>query len=277
MAHDLQRHIEPLIGRAKQALTAYSSDLFSKSIAISRFLENGMVRLTLLWLCCTIPLAVLRLSNPASAIHNWGDAQPIVLAYVLVIAAPIIGFLIARDAFRTSEAHNQPTYRFAIFGRWRRLETESAKTNSSYGVVGFMVSLLIGLLLNVVFRTGEYFLAVPAMNGHAPEWGQAMFLMMTADVIIMNFLYMACFIMALRKIPLFPRMLLFVWGADIVMQLAVANQIAMAGNIPATVVEPLVTLLNGNITKVLISAGVWLPYLILSERVNVTYRHRTAA
>ncbi len=277
MIHDLQRRFAPLIARAKRALTAYSSDLYSKSVTISRFLESGMVRLTLLWLCCTIPLALWRLSKPASAVHDWGDAQPIVLGYVLVIAAPILGFLIARDAFQASKSYIQPTFRFAIFGRWRRLESESAQANSSYGVVGFMVSLLIGLLLNVVFRTGEYFLAVPAMNGHAPEWGQAMFLMMTADVIIMNFLYMACFIMALRKIPLFPRMLLFVWGADIVMQLAVANQIAMAGNIPPTVVEPLVTLLNGNITKVLISAGVWLPYLILSERVNVTYRHRTAA
>ncbi len=277
MSDDLQRSFEPLIGRAKGALTAYSSDLFSKSIAISRFLENGMVRLTLLWLCCTIPLAVWRMSNPASAVHNWGDAAPILLSYVLVIVAPIAGYFIARDAFLTSKSQVQPSYRFAIVGRWRRLETETAKANSSYGVVGFMVSLLVGLLLNVVFRTGEYFLAVPAMNGHAPGWGQAMFLMMTADVVIMNFLYMACFIMALRKIPLFPRMLLFVWGADVVMQLAVADQIAMAGNIPTTVVEPLVTLLNGNITKVLISAGVWLPYLILSERVNVTYRHRTAA
>lgn len=277
MSHDFKRQFEPLIGRARQALNAYSSNLYSKSLEISRFLENGMVRLTLLWLCCTIPLAIWRLSNPASAVHDLGDAAPIILAYVLVIAAPVAGYFIARDAFLTSKSQAQPSYRFAIIGRWRRLETESAKANSSYGTVGFMVSLLIGLLLNVVFRTGEYFLAVPAMNGHAPAWGQAMFLMMTADVVIMNFFYIACFVMAMRKIPLFPRMLLFVWSVDIVMQLAVANQIAFAGSVPATVVEPLVTLLNGNITKVLISAGVWLPYLLLSERVNVTYRHRTAA
>ncbi|MDJ0641794.1 MAG: DUF2569 domain-containing protein [Erythrobacter sp.] len=277
MSDGMQRRIEPLIGRAKRALADYSSDLFSKSVAISRFLENGMVRLTLAWLACTIPLAVWRLSNPASAVHNWSDAAPILISYILVLAAPIAGFFIARDAFLSTESQAQPSYRFAIIGRWRRLGSETAKANSSYGTVGFMVSLLIGLLLNVVFRTGEYFLAVPAMNGHAPEWGQAMFLMMTADVVIMNFFYMACFVMALRKIPLFPRMLLFVWSVDIVMQLAVANQIALAGNVPSTVVEPLVTLLNGNITKVLISAGVWLPYLILSERVNVTYRHRTAA
>lgn len=277
MGHGLHKRIKPLIGRAEAALAAYSADLYSKSVAISRFLESGMVRLTLLWLICTVPVAFLRLSNPATAVHNWADAFPILVSYALVIFAPVCGYLVARNAFQSDVAHLQPTYRFAILGRWRRLETHSVQGNPSYGVVGFLVSLLIGLLLNVVIRTGEYFLAVPAMNAHAPEWGQAMFLMMTADVVIMNFLYMACFVMALRKIPLFPRMLLFVWGADIVMQLAVANQIAMAGHIPSTVVEPLVTLLNGNITKVLISAGVWLPYLLLSERVNVTYRHRTAA
>ena len=70
MSDDLQRSFEPLIGRAKGALTAYSSDLFSKSIAISRFFENGMVRLTLLWLCCTIPLAVWRLSNTIRIGHE---------------------------------------------------------------------------------------------------------------------------------------------------------------------------------------------------------------
>ena len=50
----------------------------------------------------------------------------------------------------------------------------------------------------------------------------------------------------------------------------------MAGAIPPEVVEPLVQLLNGNITKVLISAAIWLPYLLLSDRINVTYRHRIA-
>ena len=35
-----------------------------------------------------------------------------------------------------------------------------------------------------------------------------------------------------------------------------------------------VTLLNGNVHKVLISMLVWLPYLLLSERINITYRQR---
>ena len=32
--------------------------------------------------------------------------------------------------------------------------------------------------------------------------------------------------------------------------------------------------LEGNVRKVLISMALWLPYLILSTRANVTFRHR---
>ena len=36
-------------------------------------------------------------------------------------------------------------------------------------------------------------------------------------------------------------------------------------------------LLQGNMTKVLISIAIWLPYMMLSERVNLTYRSRLPA
>jgi hypothetical protein len=36
-------------------------------------------------------------------------------------------------------------------------------------------------------------------------------------------------------------------------------------------------LLDNNVKKVLISAALWLPYLLLSRRVNVTFRHRLRA
>jgi len=91
----------------------------------------------------------------------------------------------------------------------------------------------------------------------------------------MSFFYSVCFVLALRSVPYFPRMLLFAWGLDITAQLAIAKQVAAMPHLPHMVAEPLLDLLQGNITKVLISAFVWLPYLILSERVNVTYRQRT--
>ena len=140
-----------------------------------------------------------------------------------------------------------------------------------------MASLLVGMLLNVVIRTVEFFTAVPAMSWHAPAWGQALFAWMALDVVVTGFFYMVAFVMALRTVPLFPRMLLYAWMVDVLMQLVIARQLAAVGGVPANVVEPLLDLLNGNITKVLISAAIWLPYLLLSERVNVTYRHRTNA
>ena len=36
-------------------------------------------------------------------------------------------------------------------------------------------------------------------------------------------------------------------------------------------------LLEGNVKKVLISVALWLPYLLMSTRVNVTYRSRIPA
>lgn len=140
-----------------------------------------------------------------------------------------------------------------------------------------MASLLIGLLLNVVLRTGEFMLAVPALNGHAPAWGQQLFLTMAADVVVTGFFYVVCFVLALRNVPYFPRFMLFAWGLDIVAQLGIAKHIGTLADLPPMVAAPLQDLLYGNIQKVLISAVVWLPYLILSERVNVTYRLRTAA
>ena len=43
------------------------------------------------------------------------------------------------------------------------------------------------------------------------------------------------------------------------------------------VANALHSLLDGNAKKVLISVALWLPYLLLSARVNVTFRHRVAA
>ena len=53
----------------------------------------------------------------------------------------------------------------------------------------------------------------------------------------------------------------------------------MAGttDLPATVADALHSLLDGNVKKVLISVCLWLPYLLLSTRVNVTFRHRVPA
>jgi hypothetical protein len=97
---------------------------------------------------------------------------------------------------------------------------------------------------------------------------------MTLDVVLFTSLYAVAFVAALRKVPLFPRLLATIWAADITMQLVTGTLVANAGNVPPTVAEALHSLLYGNIQKTLISVTIWLPYLLLSKRVNVTYRSR---
>lgn len=135
---------------------------------------------------------------------------------------------------------------------------------------------MLGLLLNIVFRSFEFLLAIPAMNSHGPAWGVAIFRIMAFDVIAMNALYAICFVMALRSIPAFPKMLGLAWLLDITFQLMIAHYVSNTPQLPGEVAHALSQLLQGNVTKVLISAGVWLPYMLLSDRVNVTYRMRSS-
>jgi hypothetical protein len=61
------------------------------------------------------------------------------------------------------------------------------------------------------------------------------------------------------------------------MQVVTAELVFSAGSVPPAVASALRTLLTGNVKKVLISMALWLPYLLLSKRVNVTYRRRVPA
>jgi hypothetical protein len=78
-------------------------------------------------------------------------------------------------------------------------------------------------------------------------------------------------------VPLFPRLLAAIWASDLAMQLATAEIVAGTPDLPPKVAGALHALLEGNVKKVLISIALWLPYLLLSRRVNVTYRHRVPA
>ena len=73
-----------------------------------------------------------------------------------------------------------------------------------------------------------------------------------------------------------PAMLAFAWGMDVCLQLAIAQRVSATPGLPQDVAGALHDLLQGNLTKVLISMAMWLPYLLLSDRVNVTYRSRVS-
>ena len=252
----------------------YCGKLSRRSAAIASFFESRMGAVALAWAAVFTLGCLPRLLFPVTPLSRWSDFAGLVVPYLLVALAPIAGFAVAAGSFPRGLLSAQPAIRLSLYGRWRSLGVVEARQNRVFGPAGFMASLLIGLLLNVVVRSFEFLLAMPAMGGAAPLWGDRLFALMAADVIVMNFFYMVCFVMALRTVPLFPRMLLFAWVLDVALQLMIARTIAATPGVPAMVSAPLHALLEGNITKVLISAFVWLPYLILSDRVNVTYRQR---
>ncbi|MEE4318117.1 MAG: DUF2569 domain-containing protein [Erythrobacter sp.] len=258
-------------------LTAWSHALHNRSLAIAPFLRQQMTWIAAGWIALTGIAASLRMAFPATPVHHAWDALPMLMAYSAIIAAPVSGYLLARAAFSDDRARRPVTFHFSFVGKWRKVSPDQASRHPMFGPVGFLASLLVGLILNVPIRSGEFFLAVPAMGMHAPDWAMAMFILMSFDVIVMNFFYMVAFVMALRNIPLFPKMLLFVWLIDIVMQLALANELGRVGSLPEEVKGPLVTLLEGNLKKVAIGIAIWLPYMLLSERANVTYRSRLPA
>jgi hypothetical protein len=195
---------------------------------------------------------------------------------MLLVVAPFASTLLALHWFADGHLQPQPDTRLARVGRWTSLSRLEAERHPLYGASGIMVSLLVGMMLNVPVRAAEYLAAMPPMPEVAPRWLSTLHFAMTLDVVLFGSLYMIAFVAALRRVPLFPRLLLAIWLADLTMQVATAQMVS-ATHLPANVAGALQALLTGNVKKVLISMALWLPYLLLSKRVNVTYRHRIPA
>lgn len=245
-----------------------------RSRKIVAFLERRMFRLGIGWLVFAGLAGALRVAFPPQPFGSIENALPAIAGYTLVAFTPIGAYLLARSAFPRNYPRKQPRLRLAFPGKWRLLDRPTARKHHAYGPIGIVVSLLIGLLLNVVMRAGEYYLAIPAMSAQSPEWSQTLFWVMTGDLVVMSFLYIVAFVMALRTIPLFPRMMILVWVFDVMTQMAIASVMFALADLPPEVAGALAEILEGNVQKTLISVAVWLPYLILSKRINVTYRHR---
>ncbi|WP_239016691.1 DUF2569 domain-containing protein [Sphingorhabdus pulchriflava] len=260
----------------KAAMQALGEQFHRKSVWAIASLEHGIGRLMLVWVVVAAALAALRIVFAVTPIDGAAALIQTVLPYVFVVGAPVAACLIGDALFPRGALYEQPQIRLARYGKWKAVDCLSAREHKLFGPTGMMASLVIGMMLNVPVRSLEFLAAVPAMNGHAPLWGQMLMAAMTMDVVVMNFLYMLAFMMALRSVPWFPRFLLLVWGVDVTAQIGIAHFVGNAPNLPAPVGEAMGDLLNGNLKKVAISAAIWLPYLLLSERVNLTYRGRVA-
>jgi hypothetical protein len=260
-----------------RGLQTYARRIEARSAAIPRLLARNMDRIALGWMAVFLLAAVPAVAFSITPARNLSELASLILPYLLIAIAPVAGLQLTLRAFPNGLMTARSQLHLSVYGRWQRIDVIQARDNPDFGPSGFMASLLIGLLLNVVVRSGEFLLAVPALSNAAPDWGQTLFHVMAADVAVMGFFYMVCFVMALRSVPYFPKMLLFAWGLDILAQLVIARAVGPLEGLPGSVATSLHALLEGNITKVLISAFVWLPYLMLSDRVNVTYRQRVRA
>lgn len=254
-------------------MTKLTEKLRARSAAMLNRVEGGLTTIMTFWFLLAMAASAMRIAlSPLHAAPDSGTFWP----YVMLVGAPLVSMGLALVWFEQGERMAHPRTRLARVGRWSDLTPEEARRHPLYGSSGIMVSLLIGMLLNVPVRSLEYLAAMPALAGDVPSWLSLLRMSMTLDVVLLSSLYTICFVAALRRVPLFPRMLALTWMVDLAMQLGIAKAVGGASDLPPSVVEALRTLLDGNVNKVLISIGLWLPYLILSERVNVTFRHRVS-
>ena len=247
----------------------------SRSAALLLTLDNRLDRILQCWLLFAGLTAAARIAFSPRLAPVAGFAT--FASYMLLVVAPFASTLLALHWFRDGHLQPQLTTRLAVFGRWRGVTRAEAERHHLYGSSGIMVSLLVGMMLNVPVRAAEYLAAMPPVSLVGPAWLSSLHFAMTLDVVLFGSLYMIAFVAALRRIPLFPRLLVAIWIADLCMQLFTASLVTRSGDLPPAVADALHSLLAGNVKKVLISAGLWLPYLLLSTRVNVTFRHRVPA
>jgi hypothetical protein len=255
-------------------LGAVRKNLSRRSAAVLGSIEGRLDRIMQIWLLLAGLACAARIAaRPIDTYVEVGTLVP----YLLLIFAPFASMVLALRWFANSDRMPQPSIRLAQLGRWESVDLSTAKAGPLYGPGGIMVSLLVGILINVPVRATEYLAAIPALAGTVPAWFETLHLLMTLDVVVFTSLYTIAFVAALRCAPVFPRLLLAIWVGDIAMQLTIAEIIAGIAGLPSQVAGGLHTLLDANVKKVLISVGLWLPYLLLSRRVNLTYRHRLPA
>jgi hypothetical protein len=253
-------------------LDRFSNTMRARSAALLVTIDQRLNRILLMWLLLAGLASAARIA--ASPLPRGETGFSSIAPYLLLILAPFFSTLLALHWFKDGERQAQPTIRLARIGRWRDVPNHEAQRNPLYGPGGLMVSLLVGMMLNVPVRAAEYLAAMPPLPVSTPHWLSSLRFALTLDAVLFTSVYMVAAVAALRRVPLFPRLLLAVWIGDLLMQMVIAQLVTQSGQLPPPVAAALHALLEGNVKKVLISIALWLPYLLLSKRVNVTYRSR---
>jgi hypothetical protein len=264
-----------------RAIDHFRSDaaqrLIMESRRVAAFLDRRMNVVLAGWVLVTLALAGLKLTLLIAAHPKLAHAHllaSLVGFYLLVAMAPVLGFIVVDTIFPKGRQAAQPTFRLCRVGRWVNVPAADARQKENFGMSGLLVSLVAGLCVSIALRMAEYFLSMPAVPDTAPAWAVAMFRIMTFDLIYFSFLYSICIAMALRAVPLFPRMLCYTWLCDLLMQIAIARFTVGVGGLPDEVSSALQPYLLVNIKKILISVVIWFPYLVVSRRINLTFRQR---
>ncbi len=256
-------------------LAAVRHRLHARSAALLLSIESGLPRIMTWWFGLAIAASLLRIAT-----SPLGGAMPdlsTVMPYVLLTCAPLLSMALALRWFAEGDRFARPRLRLSRVGRWRDIDPAEARRDPLYGTSGLMVSLLVGMLINVPVRAAEYLAAMPALSGPVPDWLGVLHFMLTLDVVLMSSLYVVAFVAALRRVPLFPRLLAAIWLLDLLMQTSIASIVMASRDVPGAVATSLHTVLDGNVKKVLVSVALWAPYLLMSRRVNVTFRSRLPA
>lgn len=228
-------------------------------------------RIIATWVLLLGAIAVLKAANPINPPHNAAESTALLLPFLIVAAAPVLGYRLGTWLFASRE---QPALRLAIYGNWRDATPEELGKGKKGWRSFAWFSLVSGILLNVPFRAFEYLASIPAVTSNDPLWAHTLQRAFTMDCAVACFAYAMCFAAAVQRSPLFARALVMAWMIDIALQAMIAVQVGQAPGIPTYLLEPMSALLAMNLKKVAISISIWLPYLLISDNLNLLLRKR---
>lgn len=134
---------------------SYLTELERRSIAIPRLLARNMDRLALGWMAMFLLLSVPAVALSVTPARSVSELSSLMLPYLLVAIGPVAGLQIALRAFPNGLMTAGQVFHLSPYGRWKRISVIEARDNPDFGPSGFMASMLVGLLLNVVVRSIE--------------------------------------------------------------------------------------------------------------------------